>query len=278
MCVVQVQHCVKYSETGTFPFTVVGTANSPEFTTCVKEFPNSTIYYRVRAISMGVMSMWSPLVSIKTLPGYAQPTLHHILTYEAPFDENGVMYWLGTQGGEREYINPHVSGKVHVQTSSKWYASDAAIYVESHLKKLPKYDRNRPCSWLEVDLGLERKLIPNYYCLRGYDKMKEILVNWELQARCHLDEEWVILKRHFKDTSVEMAGSLAVASWALQDIHEPYRYFRILQLDNFGKNSKNLCCSGIELYGTLLQTENGRRASMEGIRRASPRHSIEAKL
>jgi hypothetical protein len=224
---------------------------------------------------MGVKGKWSSLSSIKTLPRFVQPTLHRELQYEAPFDENGVLYWLGTEGGEKEYTNPLLSGQVQVQMSCKWYANDAAIYVEHKPDALlPQYDKNQPCSWIEVDLGQERQLVPNYYCLRGYDKMKKILKSWELQGRSTRDDPWTTLKRHFKDKKVEMSGPLAVASWQLENISQPYRYFRIVQLDHFGKMSKNLCCSGIELYGLLIQTEVGRRASMEGIRRASasPRH------
>lgn len=218
---------------------------------------------------MGIRGMWSTLVNVKTLPASVHPTLHKELEYEAPFDENGVLYWIGTQGGEREYSNPHMTGQVQVQMSCKWYASNAAIYVENKLESLPAYDESQPCSWVEVDLGKERQLVPNYYCLRGYDKMKNILTSWELQARSKKEGSWITLKRHFKDSKVELSGPLAVASWPLEGITEPYRYFRILQLDHFGKFTKNLGCSGIELYGTLLQTEEGRRASIEGIRRAS---------
>jgi hypothetical protein len=242
----------------------------------VADFPASLIYFRVRALSMGVKGKWSSLSSIKTLPRFVQPTLHRELQYEAPFDENGVLYWLGTEGGEKEYTNPLLSGQVQVQMSCKWYANDAAIYVEHKPDALlPQYDKNQPCSWIEVDLGQERQLVPNYYCLRGYDKMKKILKSWELQGRSTRDDPWTTLKRHFKDKKVEMSGPLAVASWQLENITQPCRYFRIVQLDHFGKMSKNLCCSGIELYGLLIQTEVGRRASMEGIRRASasPRHT-----
>jgi hypothetical protein len=39
--------------------------------------------------------------------------------YEAPFDRNGVLYFIGTAGGTREWANPHVSGEVVAAMSSQ---------------------------------------------------------------------------------------------------------------------------------------------------------------
>ena len=38
--------------------------------------------------------------------------------FDSDFDENGVIYFLGSQGKTRKFANPHISGQVKVFFSS----------------------------------------------------------------------------------------------------------------------------------------------------------------
>jgi E3 ubiquitin-protein ligase HECTD1 len=241
--------------------------------TSIVDYHSCLIYYRVRAVCLGLRSDWSSLISIKTPePATLTLSLQHELQYATPFDENGVFYWIGTNGGEREYVNPYRNGDVNVQVSCKWYAADAALYVEHKPSAVLINDSQYPCAWVEVDLGADRRLFPNYYCLRGFDRMSTILRSWELQGRENRRESWVTIKRHHNDSRVHPNHSstrpYAVAAWPLSG-DRPFRYFRVVQLDCIHKDSRTLMCSGLELYGTLLQTDRARKESAEKVRRLS---------
>ena len=249
------------------PYEKIGITNQSQLIVSLSNYPSSVLRFRVRAVYLGMKSDWSSSVTMRT-PSRLIPTQLHHLEYSQPFDDNGVLYWIGTNGKEQEYVNPYTSGNVNVTLSCKWYATDAAIYVENKPSRLI-HDTNYPCSWFQVDLGSERQLIPNHYCLRGYEKMKKILKSWELQAKREEQENWTTLKNHHNDTKLTVTSQpYPIGSWSLPEIKQPYRYFRILQMDHQDKNANFLTCSGIELYGTLLQTEGGKKIT-------SPKRSIK---
>lgn len=252
---------MSYTKEKTFlQYEQVGITNQLHYILSISSFPSSVLRFRVRALCLGMKSEWSSSVTMRT-PSRLIPTKLQHLEYSEPFDENGVLYWIGSNGKEREYINPYTSRDVNVTLSCKWYATDAAVYVENKPLRLI-HDANYPCSWIEIDLGREKQLIPNHYCLRGFENMRKILISWELQGKREESETWTTLKTHHKDTKIfPSLQSYPVGSWSLPNIKQPYRYFRILQMDHKDKFANFLTCSGIELYGTLLQTEEEKMIS-----------------
>ncbi len=220
--------------------------------------------FRVRAICLGLKSDWAYSDSLR-VPPVLVPTQHFHLEYENPFDQNGILYWIGTKGNAREYVNPLSSGEINVTLSCKWYGTDVAKFVEHNPLSLV-FDPNCPCSWIEVDLGVDRRLLPTYYCLRGFEKMKFILRSWELQAKNAESESWTTLRRHHNDTKIlPSVHPYPVGSWCLGNVTEFYRFFRIVQLDFDGSKSKTLPCGGMELYGILLQQEKSRKTREKNI-------------
>jgi len=89
------------------------------------------------------------------------------LTFSAPFDENGVLYHIGTAGGKEAYTNPHEAGRVVAAKSSNNTGNDAHFVQHAHSSGISNYTDNAPNSWMSVDLGESRTLQPNYYCLRN---------------------------------------------------------------------------------------------------------------
>lgn len=181
--------------------------------------------------------------------------------FSSAFDTNGVLYHIATDGGTRPYANPHASGKVQASWSSCWNGEIKSFVQHSHAQPMYCYTKDKPNSWMAVDLGEGRSLLPNYYCLRadlhGTDKFK--LRNWELQGSDD-GAAWVTLRTHANDSALK--GSMGTAAWPVEGADRAYRHFRILQTgpNSQGPNSSyfhNLICSGIELYGRL----RGARAS-----------------
>ena len=181
---------------------------------------------------------------------------------EEPFDTNGVLYHLGTGGGTREYENPHRSGEVVAALSSlsqmSGHEGDPEVVRERFVLHSLEHDRGNykglcytdgePNSWMSVDLGAGRSLVPDFYCLRGGNGVFH-LRTWMLQGSQD-GNEWHTLRVHENDESLGTTTH-SVAGWAVEAGGRCHRHFRVLQ---HGKNScdyDHLMCCGIELYGEL---------------------------
>ncbi len=173
-----------------------------------------------------------------------------------------------------EFQNPHESGAVRVHFSSV-YPPNAAATVNSpapgygpisdivQVQDPRRYNftHNIAGSWIMVDLGAGRALIPNYYCLRhGYPINAGYQVrNWQLQGRVEGEQNgialqpaegnWTVLLNHSNCDSINV--NVAAAAWPVQ-CATAYRYFRILATGLDASNTNYLCMGGLELYGTLI--------------------------
>jgi hypothetical protein len=65
------------------------------------------------------------------------------------------------------------------------------------------------------------------------------------------DGTWVALRTHTGDVSLNGAG--ASASWSVEGARESYRCFRVIQTGENSNNTHYLPCSGVELYGDLME-------------------------
>jgi hypothetical protein len=185
----------------------------------------------------------------------AGTTAEEEFTYSSDFDTNGLLHWIGTQGGCAKYANPHKQGFVFA-TMSTIHKGNPENIVENTPAGYPNYTKNDKKSWVMIDLGPHRRFIPNTYSIRhGSQGVGNAMRNWDFEGKMEETSEWVLLKRHTDDQTMT-DGRGATASWALEVQQAAidstgYRFFRIKQT---GKNSGGndcLFCSGIELYGVL---------------------------
>ena len=174
------------------------------------------------------------------------------LVFSSPFDTNGVLYHIATDGGKRAYSNPHEAGLVKVSSSSQeiGYYDDRRFVQHTHADLVYNLTCNEANSWMAVDLGEGRALRANHYCLRS-DKMLRghKLRGWELQGS-NDGQSWATLRRHADDASLGLAP-MSVAAWPVEQGHVAYRHFRILQTHVNSARANLLLCAGIELYGKL---------------------------
>uniref|UniRef100_A0A8R1HR92 E3 ubiquitin-protein ligase n=1 Tax=Caenorhabditis japonica TaxID=281687 RepID=A0A8R1HR92_CAEJA len=173
------------------------------------------------------------------------------LRHTEDFDEHGVIYWIGTNGGHSSsWINPASVKAVKVMCSDQRQPfgkpEDVLSRDSNPINCHTTDDKN---AHFTVDLGLF--LVPTSYTLRhsrGYGR--SALRNWNLQGS--LDNrhfETVIC--HVDDRALNEPGS--TATWHVAEKGSvAYRYFRIAQN---GKNSSGqthyLSCSGFEIYGDI---------------------------
>jgi hypothetical protein len=172
------------------------------------------------------------------------------------FDTSGALYFIGTAGGTQEYENPHESRKVVCAMSTcleRCASMPSRFIMHSNPGNVYNVTKNQPMQWMSVDLGVGRALVPNHYCLRygnNAGSHQPCLRSWVLGGS-HDGINWATLREHDLDTTLP-AEELSVANWAIENVNEAYRHFRILQTGPNAACDQYLACAGIELYGELL--------------------------
>uniref|UniRef100_A0A1A8CDX0 E3 ubiquitin-protein ligase n=1 Tax=Nothobranchius kadleci TaxID=1051664 RepID=A0A1A8CDX0_NOTKA len=174
--------------------------------------------------------------------------------HQHDFDENGLIYWVGTNAKTAyEWVNPAAYGLV-VVTSSEGRnlpygrLEDILSRDSSALNCHTNDDKN---AWFAVDLGLW--VIPSAYTLRharGYGR--SALRNWVFQVSKD-GQNWSTLYTHIDDSSLNEPGS--TATWPLDPSKDEKQGWRHIRIKQMGKNASGqthyLSLSGLELYGTV---------------------------
>jgi hypothetical protein len=138
--------------------------------------------------------------------------------------------------------------------SSTWDNDPSRLVEHPHDGSTVNFTKNKANSWVSLDLGKGRSLVPNYYCLRhGNSGGCSRLQSWDFEGS-NDGSNYTVLRSHRNDNSLP-DQAFSVAAWEVEGTNQAYRYFRIRQT---GRNSyphssdHYLYCTGIELYGMLL--------------------------
>ncbi|XP_058800749.1 E3 ubiquitin-protein ligase HECTD1 isoform X3 [Phymastichus coffea] len=177
--------------------------------------------------------------------------------YQHDFDENGLIFWIGTNAKTSpEWVNPAQYGLVVVTSS------DGRNLPYGHLEDILSRDASAMnChtnddkrAWFSVDLGVW--IIPTAYTLRharGYGK--SALRNWMLQASRD-GANWTTLYTHVDDCSLNEPGSTFTWTFEPPTTCEDAQGWRHLRLQQTGKNASGqthyLSVSGFEVYGEVM--------------------------
>ncbi|KAJ0175593.1 hypothetical protein K1T71_008752 [Dendrolimus kikuchii] len=171
-------------------------------------------------------------------------------TYDHDFDENGVLYFIGSNGGTCEWVNPGAHGLVSVWSSDGRQlpygrAEDTLSRSPEPLNVHTNDDRR---AFIALDLGLN--IVPTAYTLRharGYGR--SALRNWLFQMSTD-GVSWSTLVAHNEEQALQEPGS--TATWRVR-AEAPYRYMRIQQNGkNASGQSHYLSLSGLEIYGKVV--------------------------
>ena len=178
------------------------------------------------------------------LPG--QPLAGRVYSHD--FDQNGVMYHLGTDGGQA-FKNPVTRGRVAVTASSVMQDSEPprALLDRRTLRFSTKPQAN---SWVQFELKGQR-LRATRYTLRHYSSWDtEALRDWVLEGS-NDGQQWATLREHKGDAALNKKG--ATHTWALSGpaSEQSYRLFRVRQTGRNSNNHHYLALSGFEIYGAL---------------------------
>ena len=166
----------------------------------------------------------------------------------------GLLHFLGTAGGTREYINPHTIGAVHVTASAK--CQSLAHFVDHSCARRVNFTQPvNGHAWYAVDVRVPLRV--EAYCLIRSGPARPNLGgiytprNWELQGS-NDSVTWTTLRRHDNDASYgNETGSVTV--WPVAGVGTPCRYFRIWQFGPHLGGGDLLSGGGMELYGEVVQ-------------------------
>jgi len=166
--------------------------------------------------------------------------------YQEDFDQNGILYWLGTNGKTKPWSNPSHLKEVKLESSPLMRDSKdvSAIVGREAVRCVTKpVDK----SWFQIDF-LHRKIKPKHYMLRHYITWdSEAMRNWKFEGS-NSGDKWDLLREHVKDESLCAKGQSH--TWEL-DTQEFYSMFRILQTGVNSNQHNYLALSGFEIYGEM---------------------------
>jgi BTB/POZ domain/BTB And C-terminal Kelch len=180
--------------------------------------------------------------------------------YKYDFDDNGLLYYLGTQGKATKWQNPHKLNEVRVFCSSAEFGK-----IEDFVGRSGNSLRtaNEEGSYIGIDIGLDRLFSPDCYTLRASNNISHVCLNWVLEASVNRAKWKVIDKRvHYTgnyeyDSSVETERNALIkrsgtSTWAVGEKSQGFRYFRIRMINKNLSGSFNLALSCIEMYGSIV--------------------------
>ncbi|XP_065095254.1 E3 ubiquitin-protein ligase Ufd4 isoform X2 [Ochlerotatus camptorhynchus] len=203
--------------------------------------------------------------------------------HQHDFDENGIVYYIGTNGKTTEWVNPAQYGLVTVTSSEgkqlpygklEDILSRDSVSVNCHTKDNKK-------SWFAIDLGMY--VIPAAYTLRharGYGR--SALRNWMFQMSKD-GVNWVTMLTHSDDKSLAEPGS--TCTWPIECSAEEQQGWRHVRIHQNGRNASGqthyLSLSGFEIYGKVATVcdDMGKAAAKENeARLRKERRQIRAQL
>jgi len=184
--------------------------------------------------------------------------------YASDFDRNGLVYWLGCEHGtrQREWRNPCLSGYVHCSASSIMYDSEEihSVVGRECVRFVTKPTFH---AWIGVRFT-DVAVIPTHYSLKHYRTWEtECLRNWRLEAKHDAEEQWHVLMTHRNDRALDGRGD--THTWRIPRKNNPaQRAFTMFRIYQTGLNSNRhlyLACSGLEIYGVVLEPRMDRQWS-----------------
>ena len=223
---------------------------------CLKAEPLTTVSQLEKYLLKMVAKQWhdydrSTFAFVKAL---RETNSRVNFAHQRDFDENGIIYWIGTNAkSSTEWVNPASVGLVCVTSSEGRNLPYGRLedILSRDCSALNCHTNDDKRAWFAIDLGVW--VIPSAYTLRharGYGR--SALRNWIFQVSKD-GNNWTTLYVHNDDSSLNEPGS--TATWALEVPSEEFQGWRHIRIQQTGKNASGqthyLSLSGFEVYGVV---------------------------
>ena len=171
-------------------------------------------------------------------------------------DNNGYIYWLGTEGKTKKFENPHTKGRLRITSTGMEKGEEPAVVSR---KRAEVIVRGGEDAWLCMDLGKSRAMMPTHYTLcHGSPEPNYNLSNsFTLEGHSKARNCWVDLAVPPNAGPPRILKSAwaqgCVGTWPVDAQGERFRYLRIRSVgaNQRGDNSLPICA--IEFYGRLYK-------------------------
>ena len=183
---------------------------------CLKTEPLTTVGQLEKYLIKMVAKQWYDYdrTSFNFVKKLKEPNTKIQFNHQRDFDENGIIFWIGTNGKTTtEWVNPAQVGLVMVTSSEgrnlPYGRLEDILSRDNSALNCHTNDDKR--AWFSIDLGLW--LIPSCYTLRharGYGR--SALRNWLFQVSKD-GNNWTTLYTHTDDCSLNEPGS--TNTWSL---------------------------------------------------------------
>jgi len=169
-------------------------------------------------------------------------------TFSQTFDQNGILYWLGTNANTLPWSNPSRNrGEVRILSGDLVADSEDASAIAGRQAVRCVTKPNMKGAWFIIDF-LHRKIKPTHYMLRHYISWDtEALRNWNLEGSNN-GNNWEIISVHNNDKNITMKGQCF--TWDVET-RTFYSMFRIKQTGTNSNNHWYVALSGFEIYGSM---------------------------
>lgn len=169
------------------------------------------------------------------------------LTYASDGDTNGVCYWIGTNYGTQAWTNPHTAGRIICSIINPYDANRSPAQL---VDRQPNADdiatSDVPNSKIRIDFGVNNKLKPNRYLLRGADRANLHLRSWKFKgSNDDTFTNWTVLDTQTNNTSINRNTWFSGVVIA----NEGYRYLEVEQTGQPDGGTNIMTLGEWEFYG-----------------------------
>jgi len=166
-------------------------------------------------------------------------------------DNNGYIYWLGTEGKTKKFENPHLAQRLKVTSSGMAVGDEASVVSRKRCEVAVKAG---PDVFLCLDLGRSRCMAPTHYTLcHGSASAGLDLLSFTLEGYSKAAGRWVDLASPVREARA-LKSPHGVGTWAVDGKGERFRYLRVKSTGPNQKGDNSLPICAFEFYGSLYRS------------------------
>jgi hypothetical protein len=172
-----------------------------------------------------------------------------------------VLYYIATKGYQEEWENPDHSLHLARAFSSSVSRGRPSDLVGRDIVDFCTADQ--AYSFIGVQLGGGRKLLPTAYTIRNRPSSREVMLSWRLEGSNDLVTWYMLDNRsielHNRTALEKLTRRGGTTTWAIDPnacrLDEGFGTFRIIQTDENSAHNHVLGISGFEIYGKVTNAE-----------------------